>query len=191
MKSQALLLPIIFAIIATATHELQACSCPPKPSSANAVAQADAVFSGKIEKVELVVSTVSSFRRIKITVARVWKGDREAAAEIFTGPDQGACGYDFQVNATYLIYAYKSESGRLQTDICTRTAAISRAQEDLNYLGPAVNEKGACCGSPDIFSGDAVLFLGMIFFLLMMKLCSSIKPARRFITPHSNKKFWP
>ena len=166
IKSHAFLLLIVFSFIATAAHELKACSCFPKPLPTDAVAQADAVFAGKVEKVEPVVSRVSSFRRIKITVTSVWKGDREAATEIFTALDGAACGYDFQVNATYLMYAYKNESGRLQTDICTRTALISRAREDLDYLGPAVSEKGACCGSPDIFSGDAVLFLGMIFFLL-------------------------
>jgi len=52
MKPQLFLLLFIVVIIAAATNEIQACSCAPKPPPAEALARADVVFTGKIDKVE-------------------------------------------------------------------------------------------------------------------------------------------
>ncbi len=49
--------------------------------------------------------------------------------------DAGGCGYDFQKDETYLVYADDDEeTGELTTSICRRTARLSDAGHDLAYL---------------------------------------------------------
>jgi hypothetical protein len=49
------------------------------------------------------------------------------------------CGYPFKAEREYLIYAVHTEDGRLATTICSRTAPIERAAEDLRYARNAVS----------------------------------------------------
>ncbi|MCI0698483.1 T9SS type A sorting domain-containing protein [candidate division KSB1 bacterium] len=113
-------------------QETRACSCWPPPPPAQAFAEAEAVFMGKVVSFEFVEN--NRRRRAAISLSKIWKGDRGAASEIFTGADVGMCGYEFQVGETYVIYAYKDENGRLHTNICTRTAPLRSAAKDLKYL---------------------------------------------------------
>jgi hypothetical protein len=53
--------------------------------------------------------------------------------EVWT--DSGECEFEFRKGETYLVYAFEEEqSGRLDTNRCTRTARLSDAGEDLAYL---------------------------------------------------------
>ncbi|MGH7599345.1 MAG: T9SS type A sorting domain-containing protein [bacterium] len=130
--------PKIFLLAATIlfltfcdAQETRACSCLPPPPPAQALAEADAVFMGKVESFELVEN--GNRRLAKISLIKIWKGDRSPAGEILTAANSAACGYDFQVGETYVIYAYKSPDG-LHTNLCTRTAPLPSAAEDLKYL---------------------------------------------------------
>jgi hypothetical protein len=53
---------------------------------------------------------------------------------IRTGMGGGDCGYGFRLGQTYVVYAYSAPDGRLTTGICTRTALIENAGDDLAYL---------------------------------------------------------
>lgn len=108
-----------------------ACSCPP-PALAEAVALADAVFLGKVLSFELAPSQTERIARFE--VIQVWKGRPVEVQEIFTAENEAACGYDFRVSETYLVYANKDESAKLRTHLCTRTQFASGARDDLKYL---------------------------------------------------------
>jgi hypothetical protein len=54
--------------------------------------------------------------------------------EILTGMGGADCGFRFETGKSYFIYAYKSPDGKLGTGNCTRTAALEKATEDLEYL---------------------------------------------------------
>ena len=114
-------------------------SPPPK----EALAKADAVFSGTVEKIDKVSEKVtydgkvSSYDRLKVTVRvqESWKGTNAATLMVYTSPDGAMCGYQFTKGTRYLIYAGQGEKKELVASLCSRTAPLSNAQEDLHALG--------------------------------------------------------
>jgi hypothetical protein len=75
--------------------------------------------------------------------------------EIVTGLGGGDCGYDFQIGADYVVYAYKNAEGRLETNICSRTRPLAEASEDMEYFramsnAPETGEIRVRTGLPDI-----------------------------------------
>jgi hypothetical protein len=131
VKRQIIVAAAIF-VMAVSVQEARACTCAPPPPPAPAFAAADAVFSGKVVSFAFVGD--GSARLAKTALSKIWKGERGAASEILTAPHSAACGYDFQVDETYLIYAYRADDGKLYTNICTRTRPVRAAAEDLKYL---------------------------------------------------------
>jgi hypothetical protein len=113
-------------------QETRACTCLPPPPPAEAFAEAEAVFMGKVDSFEFIEN--GDRRLAKISLVKIWKGDRSTAGEILTAANSAACGYEFLAGETYVIYAYKGENGRLQTGLCERTAPLPEATEDLKYL---------------------------------------------------------
>ncbi len=110
----------------------QACTCLPPPPVAQAVAAADAVFLGKVVSFELAPSQTE--RVAQFEIIKIWKGRPVEVAQIFTPENEAACGFDFRVGETYLVYASKDDSGTLHTHLCMRTWRASGAEEDLKYL---------------------------------------------------------
>lgn len=113
-------------------REASACSCLPWPPPAQAVAQVDAVFLGKV----LAFNEIAGQQRrlAHIEVLKIWKGRAQEADSVTTALNEAACGYDFEIGKTYLVYAHKDENGGLYTHLCTRTRPESQAQSDLDYL---------------------------------------------------------
>ncbi len=87
---------------------------------------------GKVDSFEFIEN--GDRRLANISLVKIWKGNRSAVGEIYTGANVAVCGYDFQVGETYVIYAYKGEAGRLVAGLCERTAPVDAAVEDLKYL---------------------------------------------------------
>lgn len=111
---------------------VHACSCPPPPSLAEAVAGADAVFLGRVLSFELAPAPTE--RVAQFEIIKVWKGRPIEVSRVFTPENEAACGVDFRVGETYIVYAAKEESGALHTHLCSRTWFAAGAQEDLDYL---------------------------------------------------------
>jgi hypothetical protein len=173
MKTKTLVLvPAVVAAIATFVDPPSAhgCSCVPTPPPAQAFQVADAVLMGKVLSIKEGPSPYHVTAEIE--VSKIWKGEKDFIIEILTTRDLGAmCGFYFQVGKTYLIYAYKNQDGLLETNNCTRSRSEEHAAADLVFLSsqPGVGKESACCGSKNIFAGDAYLFLGMLLYLLKRK----------------------
>jgi len=132
-----------------AAEEAAACSCLEPGPPAEALQQADAVFAGRVVAVERADQEVAGHhlqrRKVTLDVATVWKGcgDGEPLAEarrvvLWTGLGGGDCGYDFEPDASYLVYAYAAGDGEerfLTTGICSRTRRVEAAGDDLAALG--------------------------------------------------------
>jgi len=74
-------------------------------------------------------------RTFSFSVEQAFLGVSTAEVEIGTGRGGGDCGYDFKLGSRYLVYASQSsQSNRLTTSICTRTAPFDNATEDLEFL---------------------------------------------------------
>ena len=112
------------------------CDCAPPPSPEDAYSSADVVFSGQVTNI--VEDWNNLLKEVSIDVYDVWKGTIQNQVIIFTGIDDGICGYNFEVNEEYLIYGNYS-GDFIWTNICTRTNLLENAEEDLDYLNSLNN----------------------------------------------------
>ncbi len=125
---------------ATVAH---ACSCV-MPELEGAIASADAIFEGRVVSFEegLVV----------MRITQEWKGVDTETLEFSAGPS--LCEYPFEVGGFYLVYAEHDGSG-LATHLCSRTRAISDAEEDLRALGAGITPVDPTGDHPDEAVGAA------------------------------------
>ncbi len=75
-------------------------------------------------------------------VDRLWKGDLPETVAVRTVREIEDCGSTFDVDRTYLVYAYERE-GQLWVDTCTRTQPAGTAVLDLYELGEPVRTNGS------------------------------------------------
>ena len=121
-----------------------ACSCVQPGSPSEELEKFSAVFAGRVISIEHSYDpngrTVTRDDRstIGFEVSAVWKGTVHEDMYITTPPTGGTCGFTFDVGEEYIVYAYDSpyEDGGYSTGICSRTALLGGAQQDLDELGP-------------------------------------------------------
>jgi hypothetical protein len=138
MSLVGLLLMVVFAV--SPAQQAYACSCIPPAPPLESMANSDAVFSGKVMRIDADEAPImSSADPVKVVfdVSRVWKGAEEGAIALSTARESASCGYNFVVGEEYLVYANTSETG-LTTGLCSRTMPLSSAGEDLAALGEGV-----------------------------------------------------
>ena len=148
--------------LAFSWEEAFGCSClPPPPAIKGARELAEwrtrgvsAIFEGTVEdlaiKSPLLEAPAGKFvsasleqttpiMLVSFRVSRWYRGGHQETVQIETGLGGGDCGFPFEPSGQYLVYADKSESGRLSTGICTGTALLEESEANLAYLrGEAV-----------------------------------------------------
>jgi hypothetical protein len=124
-----------------------ACSCMGTPPLVQAYQQAAAVFSGRVYSLErTLVEAPSPDPRTQIApmvdgvharfdVLEIWKGVTGRGVELWTGSGGGDCGFEFQFPQEYLIFAYRTQNGRLFTGVCSNTRELANAAPDRSALG--------------------------------------------------------
>ncbi len=76
-----------------------------------------------------------------LRVSEVWKGPERQTVQVGTAPNDGvSCGFPFEEEKEYLVYAYGGKQG-LKVDICTETKPLSKAGADLALLGNSEEPK--------------------------------------------------
>jgi len=139
MREESVPLSLIFVIIAGLiliipnTDSAFACQCVLPFNAQDELNRSTAVFAGKVTEIH--EDELGNRYEIAFHVERSWKGVSGEAVTIFTALESAACGYTFEADEKYLVYAYENE-GSLYTTICNRTALLADAQGDLNVLGP-------------------------------------------------------
>ena len=141
---------VLFAIFAYTSFFFQpkpahACSCS-TPSPQEAIQQSAVIFSGKViqvketsawrEWIPLSNKRVRGGFEVVLDVQSTWKGMDQTQVLIFTEGWGGGCGFPFEVDREYLVYASYWERDVLETHICSRTAELINATDDLQTLGP-------------------------------------------------------
>jgi hypothetical protein len=129
--------PTIFAIAVTmmlclGTRHSMACDCRQNPPPPQALAQAAAVFSGRV-----VASSYGENGELYKPVLRVmdvWKGSVHERVELYTYWRCCLCGFALEVGRNYLVYADEAE-GELWVSSCSRTTLLEEAATDLSALG--------------------------------------------------------
>ena len=120
-----------------------ACSCVQPGSPSEELEKSAAVFVGRVFLVEHSydpegrIVTPDDRTTIGLEVSAVWKGTVHEDTYITTPPTGGACGFTFVEGEEYIVYAYDShyDDGGYSTGICTRTALLDDAQQDLDDFG--------------------------------------------------------
>jgi hypothetical protein len=113
-----------------------ACSCLPSPPPDQALADATAVFSGRVTEKEILLNNAgTSFDRVTFAVTRSWKEAAQPTLVVTTSGDSASCGFFFEQGQEYIVYANEQE-GQLSTGLCSRTALLADASDDIAALGP-------------------------------------------------------
>jgi hypothetical protein len=117
-------------------HTALACSCAELKEPTEALKESTAVFVGRVVEIEESQANQFSYGAI-FEVQRAWKGIESdmPVIKVTTGTSGDTCGYGFQENEEYLVYAY-GDPKELATGICSRTMTLDSAQLDLTALGP-------------------------------------------------------
>lgn len=114
-----------------------ACKCG-QQTQAEAAQAASAIFEGRVESIATAAQEASSGvpapLLVQLAVVRRFKGANSERAEVRTNADGIACGYEFQPNESYLVYA-ESHDGKLWVSRCGRTQPMAAAEADLSALG--------------------------------------------------------
>ncbi|QRG66838.1 hypothetical protein [Brevibacillus choshinensis] len=122
----------------------QACSCASPPDPLTARDRSNAVFTGTVLAVnevtdwsEFMPFTKPIHKQVEVIleVQSIWKGITASQVRVITESDSASCGIDFQPGRSYLVYATFHEGSELYTHLCTRTAEVANAGEDLHALG--------------------------------------------------------
>ncbi len=133
MASVALL---SLGLVVGTAGEAQACSCMVPPPAEEALKEADAVFVGQVLGGE---AKDRMTLEVRLAVERRWKGAESEEITVRTATSGAACGFSFTEGERYLVYGYEHE-GVLQVSLCSRTAPLDRAEEDIEALDREVGQ---------------------------------------------------
>ena len=152
-------LVVMSIVVAPSTY---ACSCLPPEPPQQALQDADAVFAGRVLRIE---SLPDHNVRVVLEVEEQWKGNLGSRVELMTANNSAACGFNFDREKRYVVYARRYENSQ-HTGLCDRTAQLESAQEDLEYFGAehlltaSSNSRGGICGGSNLAALQALLFIG-------------------------------
>ncbi|MET3507177.1 hypothetical protein [Halalkalibacter oceani] len=140
MKKVSLYGLLILLLCSLFPLSASACSCLENAGVEEALERAEAVFSGKVLDVKEQKGADGYLAKaVHFSVDRAWKGVDQTEVIIATGLGGGDCGIDFVVGEEYLVYANQSswhaDISPLEAIICSRTAHLDAAEEDLRQLG--------------------------------------------------------
>ncbi|HQU86535.1 MAG TPA: hypothetical protein PKY59_25615 [Pyrinomonadaceae bacterium] len=146
-----LIFSLVLIFMSGSFTQAWACSCLEQRPVCESFGDAKAVFVGEViegksaERMSDIMKEGYVRSPFILKVKEAFLGtqiDKEIA--INTGSGFGDCGFPFQKGETYLVYAYERQ-GKLTTNICTRSAHISRVEdEEFEYLRSLQNKpKGA------------------------------------------------
>lgn len=104
------------------------CTCTYPPFEEQ-LAKATYVFAGRVLKIEPGGQDrlLAQFRILK-----AYKGATSTEMEIRTNESSAACGYPFELQAEYLVYATGKEQP--EVSLCSRSKILRQAKEDLDLL---------------------------------------------------------
>lgn len=135
-------LSLIFSLTASnSVEDVYACSCMQLLSPDEELPNFDAVFSGKVTDMDEKHPTDPIFSStdpvfVTFDVDTVWKGEKKDTITVKTAQSSASCGFYFEEEQEYVVYASQYDDEYLEVSLCSRTGLLSDAIEDLQELGP-------------------------------------------------------
>ena len=135
--------------------QVHACKCAQLGTPSEELEKFSAVFAGRVVSIQHSydpkAASVSPDDRTTVgfEVSAVWKGTVHEDMYITTPPTGGSCGFTFVEGEEYIVYAYDSAyaDGGYTVGICSRTAVLSQAQDDIDALGEGNSPQAGTGGS--------------------------------------------
>jgi hypothetical protein len=169
-----------------------ACSCAqPTPTVEQTLKDADAVFSGRPRLVEptkiealfpdprtQMVAMVDGIHA-HFEVIESWKGVSGREIDLWTGRGSGDCGFTFQPDEAYLVFARRTPNGRLVTGDCTNTMPLADAVVEIAALGPGTRVQSALPEAPTFAIWPALIAAGVLTPISLGALWLVARPRRR------------
>lgn len=144
------IIALLVGMILVTVAPVSACSCM-MMSPAEEFASADAVFAGEVTAMQ---KDNEQFT-VSITVLHTWKGDDaidDDTIVVTTPLDSAACGYTFEADETYLIYALLQDE-TLHVTSCGNTAPLLDALNQFAIVGTdlaaAANQPNSPLAAPE------------------------------------------
>jgi hypothetical protein len=136
------------------TSAARACTCSQEPpGKCPGLQQGDVVLLGTVTTIEDISYAAprpadSTGPQVDIIAARLTRysfriderfvagelADTSATVDVFSGGEDGDCGYRFKGNAQYVVFAHQGSEGRLFATICSGTRPASEARALLPQL---------------------------------------------------------
>jgi len=168
-----ILLATIFFIAAgiiVAPKPTYACSCVEFTDVLEHRDAHDAVFKGTVvsenkKKGKGFISSASTYKTT-FEVSEVWRGKVTSSITVLSAISEASCGYIFEEGKTYLVYA-KLQGSDLHVSLCSRTAPIDMAGEDLSLLGSGSTPPDlSATDTKDADSSNAWIWIFSIIMLM-------------------------
>ncbi len=149
-KALGFLILVVFVAlsgIGTIPKRALACSCvvsgTPQEEAKDAL-----VFTGRVTKIkEGNTEHLVTFQIYEWMKEFGGMGDGKTFS-VNTASNSAACGYTFEEGEDYLVYARgRTQSDAFEVSLCSRTALLTNAAEDLDALGFTANGLGRDTGS--------------------------------------------
>ena len=123
--------------------QVHACKCAQPGTPSEELEKFSAVFAGRVVSIrhsfDPDAASVSPEDRTTVgfEVNAVWKGTVYEDMYITTPPTGGSCGFTFVEGEEYIVYAHDSAYGddSYTVGICSRTALLGQALDDIDALG--------------------------------------------------------
>ena len=128
----------VLVVIGAFASVAEPCDCVPKRPVTVEFATADAVFVGTLHTRVMydgkMLPEKMGIEQLVFEVEAGFKNVKSAAVVMFNRSNS-TCALTFESGVTYLIYAFKTTKGELHTHVCSRTAQIDSAMDDIEALG--------------------------------------------------------
>jgi hypothetical protein len=129
----ALALAAVTCALILFPDEARACTCAGPRPPADAYAEADAVFIGRVTSVSRLANMVGD--EVTFSVSRSYSPRVSASSfTMYTGDHGVGCGYPFALGEEYVVYACDYGDARLWACECSNNAPVHMAAGDLQYL---------------------------------------------------------
>jgi len=123
--------PLAFLAIFVFAASAYPCACA-YPDFEDQLSEASIVFSGKVTRIE---PAGDNQNQVQFEIIKSFKGKAEGKTEVKTAETTDACGFHFEVNQEYLVYAVGEAP---EVSLCSRTRLLNEASADLRRLGQAI-----------------------------------------------------
>jgi hypothetical protein len=122
---------ILLLIASSLISMTMSCSCIMPLPVQESFANTDVVFLGSV----IGIKTVEFQTTVTFMVHKTYKGLGKKTDQVVvnTGSDSAMCGYYFELNKSYLVYASKYDK-TINVSLCSRTSLLTDAARDLKVL---------------------------------------------------------